>query len=120
MRISDWSSDVCSSDLTLGVPIENVEIVHGDTGSVPMGMGTYGPRSLAVGGSAIAKACDKIIENSRKIAAPLMEASVENGEFDKGKLRVAAPDKETSDAETDFPPKLPPHYPTTIQTSHQH
>ena len=46
----------------LGVPVENIEIVHGDTDKGPFGMGTYGSRSLAVGGSAISKACDKIVE----------------------------------------------------------
>ena len=45
----------------LGIPLENVEIVHGDTGRVPFGMGTYGSRSLSVGGTAIVKAVDKVI-----------------------------------------------------------
>ncbi|MGE5767889.1 MAG: xanthine dehydrogenase family protein molybdopterin-binding subunit, partial [Bacteroidota bacterium] len=100
---------------TLGVPIENVEIVHGDTGSIPMGMGTYGSRSLAVGGSAIAKACDKIIEKSRKIAAHLMEASVEDVEFDKGKFRVAGTDKEKSIAEIAFTAYVPHNYPADLE-----
>jgi carbon-monoxide dehydrogenase large subunit len=100
---------------TLGVPIENVEIVHGDTGSIPMGMGTYGSRSLAVGGSAIAKACDKIIEKSRKIAAHLMEASVEDVEFDNGKFRVAGTDKEKSIAEIAFTAYVPHNYPADLE-----
>src|SRR5690606_2625591 len=49
----------------LGIPVESVEIVHGDTGRVPFGMGTYGSRSLAVGGSAIVKAVDKVIAKGR-------------------------------------------------------
>ena len=57
----------------LGIPIESVEIVHGDTAKIPYGMGTYGSRSLAVGGSAIVKAMDKIVEKGRKIAAHLLE-----------------------------------------------
>ena len=59
----------------LGVPFENVEVVHGDTEKTPFGMGTYGSRSLAVGGSALVKAMDKIIAKGRKIAAFTLEAS---------------------------------------------
>lgn len=100
---------------TLGIPIENVEIVHGDTGSIPMGMGTYGSRSLAVGGSAISRACDKIIEKSRKIAAHLMEASVEDVEFENGTFRVAGTDKEKSIAEVAFTAYVPHNYPEDVE-----
>ena len=100
---------------TLGVPIENVEIVHGDTGSIPMGMGTYGSRSLAVGGSAISRACDKIIEKSRKIAAHLMEASVDDVEFENGTFRVAGTDKEKSIAEVAFTAYVPHNYPEGVE-----
>src|SRR5215472_11768488 len=55
----------------LGMPIENVEIVHGDSSKIPYGMGTYGSRSAAVGGTAIVKAMDKVIAKGRKIAAHL-------------------------------------------------
>lgn len=51
----------------LGVPIENIDIIHGDTDKGPFGMGTYGSRSLAVGGTAITKACDKIVEKGKKL-----------------------------------------------------
>ncbi|HEX3526979.1 MAG TPA: xanthine dehydrogenase family protein molybdopterin-binding subunit, partial [Thermoanaerobaculia bacterium] len=78
----------------LGVAYENVEIVHGDTDRIPFGMGTYGSRSAAVGGSAIYKAMDKIIEKGRKIAAHLLEASVADVEFKDGKYRVAGTDRE--------------------------
>ncbi len=100
---------------TLGIPMENVEIVHGDTGSIPMGMGTYGSRSLAVGGSAIAKACDKIIEKSKKIAAHLMEASVDDVEFDNGTFRVAGTDKEKSIGEIAFTAYVPHNYPEDLE-----
>ncbi len=100
---------------TLGLPVENVEVVHGDTGSIPMGMGTYGSRSLAVGGSAIAKACDKIIEKSKKIAAHLMEASVDDVEFDKGTFRVKGTDKEKSIAEIAFTAYVPHNYPEDLE-----
>ena len=70
----------------LGVPIDQVSIVHGDTDKVQFGMGTYGSRSLAVGGSAIVKAMEKMEAKAKKIAAHQMEASegdivIENGEF---------------------------------------
>ena len=58
-----------------GVPLEMVDIVHGDTGQVPFGMGTYASRSLAVGGTALVKAMDKIIAKGKKIAAHLLEAA---------------------------------------------
>ncbi|MFN7902914.1 MAG: molybdopterin cofactor-binding domain-containing protein, partial [bacterium] len=72
----------------LGVPVAQVDIVHGDTAKVPFGMGTYGSRSLAVGGSAMMKAMDKIIAKGKRIAAHLMEASVDDIEFDRGTFRV--------------------------------
>jgi len=77
----------------LGVPLENVEIVHGDTDKVQFGMGTYGSRSGAVGMSAIAKALDKVEAKARKIAAHLMEASADDIEFKDGKFTVAGTDK---------------------------
>ena len=73
----------------LGVPIENVDVVHGDTGRVPFGMGTYGSRSLSVGGTAIVKALDKIVAKGKKIAAHLLEASEGDIEFADGKFTVA-------------------------------
>jgi aerobic carbon-monoxide dehydrogenase large subunit len=77
----------------LGIDIGAVEIVHGDTAKVPFGMGTYGSRSLAVGGSAIIKALDKVIEKGRKIAAHLMEASEEDIVFENGSYTVKGTDK---------------------------
>ena len=62
----------------LGMAIENVDIVHGDTSKVLFGMGTYGSRSIAVGGTAIVKALDKIIAKGKKIAAHLLEASADD------------------------------------------
>jgi carbon-monoxide dehydrogenase large subunit len=70
----------------IGVPISQVSIVHGDTDKVQFGMGTYGSRSLAVGGTAIVKAMEKVEAKAKKIAAHALEASesdiiIENGEF---------------------------------------
>lgn len=78
----------------LGVPFEDVDIVHGDTQMVPMGMGTYGSRSLAVGGAAIVSASRMVVEKARTIAAHLMEVGVDDVTFDSGTFYVTgAPDK---------------------------
>jgi carbon-monoxide dehydrogenase large subunit len=73
----------------LGVAFDDVELIHGDTASSHKGLDTYGSRSLAVGGIAIVKAADKVIEKARKIAAHLLEANEEDLEFADGKFRVA-------------------------------
>jgi carbon-monoxide dehydrogenase large subunit len=95
----------------LGVPVAQVDIVHGDTAKVPFGMGTYGSRSLAVGGSAMDKAMDKIIAKGKRIAAHLMEASVEDVEFDRGTFRVAGTDKTKSLTDISLAAYVPHNYP---------
>ena len=100
---------------TLGVPLDNIEIIHGDTGAIPMGMGTYGSRSLAVGGSAVVRACDKIIEKGKKIAAHLLEAAIEDVDFDGGSYRVVGTDKEKSIAEIAFAAYVPHDYPDGLE-----
>jgi aerobic carbon-monoxide dehydrogenase large subunit len=77
----------------LGVPLEAVSIVHGDTDKVQMGMGTYGSRSGAVGMSAIAKALDKVIAKGKKVAAYVLEASEKDIDFKDGKFSVKGTDK---------------------------
>ena len=77
----------------LGIPIENVSIVHGDTDKVQMGMGTYGSRSGAVGMSAISKALDKIEAKAKKVAGHVLEASEGDIEFKAGKFTVKGTDK---------------------------
>ena len=78
----------------LGIPMEQVEIVHGDTALIPFGMGTYGSRSACVGGSALMKCTDKIKEKGRKIAAHLLEASEQDMVFGDGGWSVrGAPDR---------------------------
>jgi aerobic carbon-monoxide dehydrogenase large subunit len=77
----------------LGVPIDTVTVLHGDTDKVQFGMGTYGSRSGAVGMSAIYKAVDKVIAKGRKVAAYVMEASEGDIEFKDGKFSVAGTDK---------------------------
>ncbi|MBV1703380.1 MAG: xanthine dehydrogenase family protein molybdopterin-binding subunit [Hyphomicrobiales bacterium] len=77
----------------LGIPIDNVSIVHGDTDKVQMGMGTYGSRSGAVGMSAISKALDKIEAKAKKVAGHVLEASDKDIEFKDGKFTVKGTDK---------------------------
>ena len=95
----------------LGVPLDLVEIVHGDTAKIPFGMGTYGSRSLAVGGSAMVKSMDKIIAKGKKIAAHLMEASVDDIEFKDGKFTVAGTDKEKTLTDISLAAYVPHNYP---------
>jgi carbon-monoxide dehydrogenase large subunit len=77
----------------LGIPIENVSVVHGDTDKVQFGMGTYGSRSGAVGISAIVKALDKIETKAKKVAAHMLEAAEGDIVFKDGKFTVAGTDK---------------------------
>ncbi|MBM3343849.1 MAG: xanthine dehydrogenase family protein molybdopterin-binding subunit [Betaproteobacteria bacterium] len=95
----------------LGIPIENITIVHGDTGRIPFGMGTYGSRSIAVGGAAIVKAIDKIIDKGKKIAAHLLEASADDITFKDGVFSVAGSDKKKTIAEVAFASYVPHNYP---------
>jgi carbon-monoxide dehydrogenase large subunit len=95
----------------LGIPVENVEIVHGDTGRVPFGMGTYGSRSLSVGGTAIVKAVDKVIAKGRKIAAHLLEASDADVVFENGEFKVAGTDRKVPFAQVALTAYVPHNYP---------
>ena len=95
----------------LGVPFENVEVVHGDTERIPFGMGTYGSRSLAVGGSAISKALDKIIDKAKKIAAHALEASEADIDFDSGEFRVKGTDKSVGFGDVALSAYVPHNYP---------
>ncbi len=95
----------------LGIPMENVEIVHGDTGRIPFGMGTYGSRSLAVGGTAIVKAVDKVIAKGKKIAAHLLEAADTDIVFENGEFKVAGTDKKVPFAGVSLAAYVPHNYP---------
>ncbi|MDA8194085.1 MAG: molybdopterin-dependent oxidoreductase [Thermaerobacter sp.] len=68
----------------LGIPIDDVDIVHGDTARVAMGWGTYGSRTMVVGGAAISTAVDRVIEKARRIAAHMLEVSPEDVVFEDG------------------------------------
>jgi carbon-monoxide dehydrogenase large subunit len=80
-----WSQLVADQ---LGVPFEDVEVLHGDTAIASRGMDTYGSRSLVVGGTAVVKAADKVIAKARRVAAHLLEASEEDLEFAGGSFSV--------------------------------
>ena len=95
----------------LGIPVENVDVVHGDTGRVPFGMGTYGSRSISVGGAAIMKALDKIEAKAKKIAAHLMEASDADIEFTNGEFAVKGTDKKIPFGQVALTAYVPHNYP---------
>ena len=95
----------------LGIGFDDVDIVHGDTGKILFGMGTYGSRSLAVGGTAIVKAVDKIIAKGKKIAAHLLEASDADIEFSGGEFRVAGTDRKKTFAEIALTAYVPHNFP---------
>jgi aerobic carbon-monoxide dehydrogenase large subunit len=95
----------------LGVPEASVEIVHGDTSKIPFGMGSYGSRSLAVCGSAIVKAADKIIAKGKKIAAHMLEAAEGDIEFKDGAFSVAGTDRKKTFGEIAFSAYVPHNYP---------
>ena len=95
----------------LGVPIDQVDIVHGDTGRVQWGHGTYGSRSLAVGGSAIVKAADKLIAKGKKVTAHLLEAAEADIEFADGKFTVSGTDKQKTIAEVAMAAIVPHNFP---------
>ncbi|MCW2700842.1 MAG: aldehyde oxidase and xanthine dehydrogenase molybdopterin binding protein [Blastococcus sp.] len=80
-----WSQLVADQ---LGVPFEDVEVLHGDTAVSPRGMDTYGSRSLVVGGTAVVKAAEKVVAKARKVAAHLLEASEDDLDFSAGKFNV--------------------------------
>jgi len=95
----------------LGVSIDNIEVVHGDTNKVQFGMGTYGSRSLAVGGSALSKALDKVEAKAKKIAAHLMEASDVDVEFTDGMFTVAGTDKSVAFGDVALTAYVPHNFP---------
>lgn len=95
----------------IGIDESMIEIVHGDTSKVPMGMGTYGSRSLAVGGSAMVRATEKIINKAKKIAAHLMEASDADIELKDGTFSVAGTDKSVAWGDVTLAAYVPHNYP---------
>jgi carbon-monoxide dehydrogenase large subunit len=98
----------------LGVDFDSIEVVHGDTGKIPFGMGTYGSRSLSVGGMAIVSALEKIRTKARKIAAHLLEASEEDVVFENGELTVAGTDRSVTFGDVALSAYVPHNYPLDV------
>lgn len=98
-----------------GIPLDDVDIVHGDSDTVAFGMGTYGSRSLAVGGSAIVKSIDKIINKGTKIAAHKLEAAEEDIEYDAGKWTVKGTDKSITFGDVALTAYVPHDYPEGVE-----
>ncbi len=99
----------------LGVPYDDVEVIHGDTGRMEFGLGTYGSRSLAVGGSALVTAADKIIEKGRKIAAHMMQADPSQVDFDDGTFSLQDSNQAMTIQEVAFAAYVPADYPEDLE-----
>src|SRR5258708_3033922 len=97
----------------LGVPMERIAIVEGDTAAVPVGTGTFGSRSIAVGGSALQVAGQKIIKKGRRIAAHLLEAAANDIEFRDGSFVVVGTDRKVSFQAVAGAAYVPHNYPLT-------
>ena len=95
----------------LGMHTDDIDVVHGDTDKVQFGMGTYGSRSLAVGGEAVVRAADKIIDKAKKIAAHIMEAAEGDIEFKDGQFTVAGTDKTMAFGEIALAAYVPHNFP---------
>jgi aerobic carbon-monoxide dehydrogenase large subunit len=105
----------------LGVPFENIRFVQGDTDSVPMGRGTYGSRSMHVGGNALKRAADTIIEKAKPMAASILEAAPGDLEFKDGAFRIVGTDRALPliDVAKAFyrPVMLPPQFDVGLEAS---
>ncbi|HEX4407536.1 MAG TPA: xanthine dehydrogenase family protein molybdopterin-binding subunit [Xanthobacteraceae bacterium] len=105
----------------LGVPFENVRFVQGDTDAVPIGRGSYGSRSMHVGGNALKKAADAIIEKAKPMAAMMLEASAGDIEFKDGSFRIVGTDRAlplTAVAKAFYrPAMLPPQFDVGLEAS---
>lgn len=109
-----WSQIVADQ---LGVPFDDVEVLHGDTQSSAKGLDTYGSRSLAVGGIAVVKAAEKVVAKARTIAAHLMECSPDDLEFTQGKFTVRGTDKSTTIQDVVFATFMAHNLPDGVEPS---
>jgi carbon-monoxide dehydrogenase large subunit len=96
----------------LGIPVDRIEIIEGDTDNVPYGTGTFGSRRIAVGGSALAVAADKIIEKGRLIAAHLLEASERDIQFASGRFSVTGTNHAVGIADVAHAAFIPHRFPS--------
>ncbi len=98
-----------------GIGMDDVDIIHGDSDSVAFGMGTYGSRSLAVGGSAIVKSIEKVLEKGAKIAAHKLECSVADLDYASGKWTVKGTDKSVGFGDVALTAYIPHNYPAGLE-----
>ena len=105
----------------LGVPFENIRYVQGDTDAVPIGRGSYGSRSMHVGGNALKRAADNIIEKAKPMAAMMLEAAAGDIEFKDGAFRIVGTDRAlplTAVAQAFYrPAMLPPQFDVGLEAS---
>jgi aerobic carbon-monoxide dehydrogenase large subunit len=105
----------------LGVPFENIRFVQGDTDAVPIGRGSYGSRSMHVGGNALKRAADGIIEKAKPMAAMMMEAAAGDIEFKEGRFRIVGTDRSMAltDVAKSFyrPAHLPPQFEVGLEAA---
>ena len=94
-----------------GIPFENVDVIHGDTGRSDYGLGTYGSRSIAVGGSALLTAADKIIAKGKKIAAHMLNSSEDKVDFEDGRFTATDTNEALTFAEVAFSAYVPSNFP---------
>ena len=100
----------------LQIPIEQVEVIHGDTGAIPFGMGTYGSRSASVGGTALLMSANKIKEKGKRIAAHLLEASAKDIDYVNGQFQVrGAPGKAVPFGAVALTAYVPHNYPEGLE-----
>jgi carbon-monoxide dehydrogenase large subunit len=100
----------------LGIPMEQIEIVHGDTGAIPFGMGTYGSRSASVGGTALKMSLNKIKEKGKQIAAHLLEVSPKDVEFTGGQFQIKGfPNKAVPFGAVALTAYVPHNYPEGLE-----
>jgi carbon-monoxide dehydrogenase large subunit len=98
-----------------GIPIEQVEVVHGDTGRMEFGLGTYGSRSLAVGGSALVKSADKVIDKGKRISAHMLETTPEDMDFDQGVYRARGTNRQMTFGEVALAAYVPSSFPEGLE-----
>ena len=98
-----------------GIPIEQVEVVHGDTGRVEFGLGTYGSRSLAVGGSALVKSADKIIEKGKRISAHMLETDARGHRLRGGRLLRSRHESQMTFGEVALAAYVPANFPEGLE-----
>jgi carbon-monoxide dehydrogenase large subunit len=105
----------------LGVSFENIRFIQGDTDAVPMGRGTYGSRSMHIGGNALKRAADAIIEKAKPMAATMLEAAAGDLEFKDGTFRIVGTDRALplTDVAKAFyrPVMLPPQFDVGLEAS---